>query len=77
MNPYKVLGISSSTSLDEARTIYRSLAKRYHPDGVNGDEGKFREVNEAWKLVKDNIGKIKQEPNGFLTHETLFKFRRL
>lgn len=49
-NPYEVLGLSNSATLDEVKKKYRKLAKEYHPD-VNKDEGseeKFKEISQAY-----------------------------
>lgn len=75
-NPYKVLGITVETSEEEAKSIYRKLVKIYHPDGSNGDIRKFREVQEAWKVLKNQGSKAFGRKIGNLTHKTLFTFRR-
>lgn len=77
MNPYRVLDVNPGMSLDEIRVKYRQLAKRYHPDGSQGNEAKFREVNEAWKVIKSSKEDFNKQINGVLTHKTLFTFRRL
>lgn len=76
-NPYKVLGITPQTSEDDAKSKYRSLVKKYHPDGSNGDSIKFQEVQEAWKMLKSNGSKAFNRKVGRLTHKTLFTFRRI
>ena len=53
---YEVLGVSKTASADEIRQAYRKLAKKYHPD-VNkeaGAEEKFKEVQEAYDVLKDD-----------------------
>ena len=52
-NAYSVLGLSPSASLDEVKSAYRKLAKKYHPD-VNkesGAEEKFKEISNAYEEI--------------------------
>lgn len=53
---YKVLGVTESTSEDEVKRAYRSLAKKYHPDtnpGNKSAEEKFKEISEAYYVLSD------------------------
>lgn len=50
---YEVLGVSKSASADEIKKAYRKLAVKYHPDKEGGSEDKFKEVNEAYEILKD------------------------
>lgn len=50
---YEVLGVSKSASADEIKKAFRKLAVKYHPDKDGGDEEKFKEVNEAYEVLKD------------------------
>ena len=50
---YEVLGVQKGASNDEVKAAFRKLARQYHPD-VNKDEGaeeKFKEINEAYRIV--------------------------
>ena len=51
---YEVLGLSKGASDDEIKKAFRKLAVQYHPDKQGGDEAKFKEVNEAYEVLKDS-----------------------
>ena len=50
---YEVLGVSKTASEDEIKKAFRKAAVKYHPDKEGGDEAKFKEVNEAYEVLKD------------------------
>lgn len=51
---YDVLGVSKTASADEIKKAYRKLAVKYHPDKEGGDEAKFKELGEAYEVLKDD-----------------------
>lgn len=50
---YKLLGVEKAASQDEIKKAFRKLAQKYHPDKKDGDEAKFKEVNEAYTVLSD------------------------
>lgn len=50
---YELLGISKSASDDEIKKAFRKKAIEHHPDKAGGDEAKFKEINEAYEVLKD------------------------
>lgn len=53
---YEVLGISRNADANDIKKAYRKLAMQYHPDKNPGDkqaEEKFKEVSEAYEVLKD------------------------
>lgn len=54
---YELLGVQKGASADEIKKAYRKLAMKYHPDKNAGDktaEGKFREISDAYEVLKDD-----------------------
>lgn len=51
---YETLNVSKSATADEIKRAYRKLAMQHHPDKHGGDDAKFKEVAEAYEVLKDN-----------------------
>ena len=62
---YKVLGINKSASKDEIKKAFYKLAHKYHPDKKEGNETKFKEVNEAYQVLSDDAKRSKYDQFGF------------
>lgn len=50
---YEVLGVEKGASADEIKKAFRKAAVKHHPDKEGGDETKFKEINEAYEVLKD------------------------
>lgn len=47
------LDIASKMTQTELKKKYQKLSKIYHPDMPTGDDVKFKEINEAYKLLNN------------------------
>ncbi|WP_181706342.1 molecular chaperone DnaJ [Chthonobacter rhizosphaerae] len=53
---YDVLGVARTADEKELKSAFRKLAMQYHPDRNPGDaaaEASFKEINEAYEVLKD------------------------
>ncbi len=50
---YDILGVNKGATKDELKKAFHKMAHKYHPDKKEGDEAKFKEVNEAYQTLSD------------------------
>ena len=53
---YEILGVQRTAGEGDLKSAFRKLAKEHHPDRNPGDksaEQKFKEINEAYEILKD------------------------
>ncbi len=61
---YNVLGVQKGASKDEIKKAFYKLAHKYHPDKKDGNESKFKEVNEAYQTLSDDGKRAKYDQFG-------------
>ena len=60
-DPYEVLGVDRSASMEEVKAAYKELVKKYHPDKYADNpladlaQEKLQEVNEAYDQICKNM----------------------
>lgn len=64
---YKILGISKTATESEIKSAFRNKAREFHPDKNKGNkvaEEKFKEVSEAYEVLKDKDKRSKYDNLG-------------
>ena len=70
---YNILGLNSNkVTIDEIKLAYREKAKKYHPDinaGDSSSEEKFKEINEAYKVLSDSKSRKRYDRSWYIYTE--------
>ena len=54
IDPYRTLGLTPGATIDEVKTAYRRLAKRFHPDSAGpAAVPRFLEIQDAYEMLVD------------------------
>lgn len=61
---YNILGVNKSASKEEIKKAFYKLAHKYHPDKKEGNETKFKQVNEAYQVLSDDGKRSKYDQYG-------------
>jgi molecular chaperone DnaJ len=69
---YEILGVAKNASADDLKKAFRKLAMQHHPDRNPGDadaEHKFKEINEAYDILKDDQKRAAYDQYGHAAFE--------
>lgn len=69
---YELLGVDRGADAAALKSAYRKLAKQYHPDLNPGDEAaekKFKEISEAYDVLKDEQSRAAYDQFGHAAFE--------
>lgn len=65
VNLFEILGVSEDTSKDELKNVYKSLAKKFHPDRFpagsaeqNEAKEKFSDINKAYDILGNDAKRV-------------------
>jgi len=61
---YSLLGVDKTASKEEIKKAFRKKAQQYHPDKKDGDEAKFKEINEAYTVLSNDQKKAQYDQFG-------------
>lgn len=69
---YEILGVARTATADDLKKAFRKLAMQHHPDRNPGDkdaEHKFKEINEAYDILKDDQKRAAYDQYGHAAFE--------
>lgn len=69
---YEVLGVSKTANAEDLKKAFRKQAMQHHPDRNPGDkeaEHKFKEVNEAYDILRDDQKRAAYDQYGHAAFE--------
>ena len=61
---YKLLGVEKNATNAELKKAFRKKAQEFHPDKPDGDEAKFKAVNEAYSVLSDKTKRAQYDQFG-------------
>ena len=66
-DPYEVLGVKQTATLEEVKKAYRVMVKKYHPDNYKDNpledlaKEKMQEINEAYETIQSGNSTNRQQ----------------
>ncbi|KAL7732309.1 hypothetical protein ACLKA6_018533 [Drosophila palustris] len=71
---YKVLGVNKHATVQQIRSAFYALAKRYHPDSTHSEEKlkHFQELSNAYNILTDETKRLEYDQLGGIKDEQAF-----
>jgi DnaJ-class molecular chaperone len=70
-NPYEILGVNSTCSIDDIKKNYKQKALELHPDR-GGDEEKFKQLQESYEILSNDQSRQEYDLSQTQTQPNLF-----
>ena len=61
MDYYEILELKKNCKKCEIKKKYHELSLKYHPDKNNGEDDKFKKINEAYEILYDDTSREKYD----------------
>ncbi len=80
MNPYEILGLQETASMEDVKKRFHELAKQFHPDTCkdkkekNEKESKFAEITQAYNNIKNRNIEKENKHNNNLSNKNYNEF---
>lgn len=71
---YKVLGVNRYATVQQIRSAFYALAKRYHPDSTHSEQKlkHFQELSNAYNILTDETKRLEYDQLGGINDEQAF-----
>ncbi|XP_068142023.1 chaperone protein DnaJ isoform X1 [Drosophila tropicalis] len=71
---YKVLGVHKHATIQQIRSAFYALAKRYHPDSTHSEQKlqHFQELSNAYNILTDETKRLEYDQLGSIKDEQAF-----
>lgn len=71
---YKVLGVNKYATVQQIRSAFYTLAKRYHPDSTHSEQKvkQFQELSNAYNILTDETKRLEYDQLGGVRDERAF-----
>ena len=76
-DPYRVLGVTSKSSIEEINRAFKARALETHPDRRGGNKEAFQKINEAYQYIKDMKSNSNSDRNPERSHFSEWRAKKM